>query len=435
MRLTAWIWTVLPLTMAYAAAPERRTPAAGPDEQPGTVALVIDTSGSVRGSELTRAQQIAAGILQGMPSGSEIAVFGFDDQSRLVQPRTSNGDEVRRAIQGLHSAGRYTALYDALYDASRYLRDAPGARKAIVLLTDGKDENSALNLEDGLRVAEQSGLPVFAVGVGRVEERVMRRIAKITGGSYFPAAAVSGGEIASAILEVPPQATVVAASPPPAPPETHPSASPRAARPAPAPVAPAHPLGRWWPWAALAAVLVATGAGLATRRRRPAAAAGVAPSPAAGPTDDTLKPHRESPTARVAPPAPSTSASGEIESPTLVMRAPEDEEAGHTLVLRAWSVLAVLEGPAAGQAFELSHESGTSIGRGLNNDIVLDDAAVSSQHCRIRPEAEGFVVHDLDSTNGTYVNDRRVTRHVLAEGDQIRIGESLLQYRTDQRRG
>jgi Mg-chelatase subunit ChlD len=434
MRLTAWIWAAaLPLSAANAVMPAQPTPSTMPDEQPGTVALVIDTSGSVHGPELARAQQIAAGILQSLPKGSEIAVFGFDDQSRLVLPRTSSGDDVRRAIQGLRSAGRYTALYDALYDASRYLRDAPGARKAIVLMTDGKDENSALNLEDGLRIAEQSGLPVFAVGVGRVEERVLRRIAKITGGSFFRAEGVSGGEIASAILEVVPQAAATpAASAPEAPAaEAHPAAPVRASSP-PAPVAPARPLARWWPWAAVAAVLLATGAGLATRRRRAASEAGVEVPPAG---DDTLKPQPEARTTELPHLQPSTSASGEIESPTLVMRAPEDEEAGHTLVLRAWSVLAVLEGPAAGQAFELSHDSGTSIGRGLNNDVVLDDPAVSSQHCRIRPEPEGFVMHDLNSTNGTFVNDRRVTRHLLAEGDQIRIGESLLQYRTDQRRG
>jgi hypothetical protein len=434
MRLTAWIWAAALVSAANAVMPAQPTPPAMPTEQPGTVALVIDTSGSVHGPELARAQQIAAGILQSLPKGSEIAVFGFDDQSRLVLPRTSNGDDVRGAIQGLRSAGRYTALYDALYDASRYLRDGPGARKAIVLMTDGRDENSALNLEDGLRIAEQSGLPVFAVGVGRVEERVLRRIAKITGGSFFRAVGVSGGEIASAILEVVPQAAATPVTSAPQAPavETQPAAPVRAARPLAAPVAPARPLARWWPWAAVAAVLLATGAGLATRRRRAAGEAGVQ-APLAG--DDTLKPGVEARTTELPHIERSTSASGEIESPTLVMRAPEDEEAGHTLVLRAWSVLAVLEGPAAGQAFELSHDSGTSIGRGLNNDVVLDDPAVSSQHCRIRPEPEGFVLHDLNSTNGTFVNDRRVTRHVLSEGDQIRIGESLLQYRTDQRRG
>ena len=61
---------------------------------------------------------------------------------------------------------------------------------------------------------------------------------------------------------------------------------------------------------------------------------------------------------------------------------------------------------------------------------MVDDVSVSSEHCRIRPEDGRFVLHDLKSTNGTFVNERRVTRHVLAEGDVIKIGETSLQFKT-----
>jgi len=67
----------------------------------------------------------------------------------------------------------------------------------------------------------------------------------------------------------------------------------------------------------------------------------------------------------------------------------------------------------------------TSLGRAKVNDIVLnEDVAVSSEHCRIRPEDGKFVLHDLKSTNGTFVNDRRVTRQPLTEGDTIQVGET-----------
>jgi pSer/pThr/pTyr-binding forkhead associated (FHA) protein len=56
---------------------------------------------------------------------------------------------------------------------------------------------------------------------------------------------------------------------------------------------------------------------------------------------------------------------------------------------------------------------------------------VSSQHCRIRPDGDRFVLQDLESTNGTRVNDRRVKKHVLAEGDVIQIGETKLEFRMD----
>ena len=59
---------------------------------------------------------------------------------------------------------------------------------------------------------------------------------------------------------------------------------------------------------------------------------------------------------------------------------------------------------------------------------------MSSEHCRIRPEDGHFVLHDLKSTNGTFVNERRVTRHVLSEGDVVKIGETSLLFKTDLKR-
>jgi Mg-chelatase subunit ChlD len=155
----------------------------GQAEQPAAlVAVLLDSSGSLAPRELDWARKLALEVLGSLPSGSEVAVFTFDDESRLVLPRTSRAEDVQRALAGVRISGRHTALHDALYDASRYLRESGVARSAILLITDGKDEQSALNLDDGLRLAEQGHIPVFAVGVGQVEERGLRRIAKLTGG-------------------------------------------------------------------------------------------------------------------------------------------------------------------------------------------------------------------------------------------------------------
>jgi pSer/pThr/pTyr-binding forkhead associated (FHA) protein len=104
------------------------------------------------------------------------------------------------------------------------------------------------------------------------------------------------------------------------------------------------------------------------------------------------------------------------------------EPAGGTVVLTTSPTLTIRNGPSAGAVFDLGQTSATSIGRGPGNEIVLSDEAVSSQHCRIRPEGGRFVVHDLESTNGTFVNERRVERHMLAEGDVIRLGETWLEF-------
>jgi len=62
-----------------------------------------------------------------------------------------------------------------------------------------------------------------------------------------------------------------------------------------------------------------------------------------------------------------------------------------------------------------------TIGRDPENVIVLDHSAISRFHCRVTSEKDQYFVHDLGSTNGTYLNGRRVTREPLSPGDELII--------------
>lgn len=70
-----------------------------------------------------------------------------------------------------------------------------------------------------------------------------------------------------------------------------------------------------------------------------------------------------------------------------------------------------------------------TIGRGRDNTIVLDDMLISRQHVRITADDEGLVLEDLGSRNGTYVNERRVERTHLSEGDRIGLGAATFEIR------
>src|SRR3990172_12994770 len=67
---------------------------------------------------------------------------------------------------------------------------------------------------------------------------------------------------------------------------------------------------------------------------------------------------------------------------------------------------------------------GVTIGRHGTNAVALTDREVSSRHARVVREGGGWVIEDLGSRNGTYLNGVRVTRTGLANGDCIRIGAS-----------
>jgi diguanylate cyclase (GGDEF)-like protein len=68
------------------------------------------------------------------------------------------------------------------------------------------------------------------------------------------------------------------------------------------------------------------------------------------------------------------------------------------------------------------------IGRGNHCDIRIDDSSVSRHHARIDPEADGYAVFDLQSTNGTYVNDTLVNECRLHDGDYLRIGNCIYRF-------
>src|SRR5215813_11595717 len=90
-------------------------------------------------------------------------------------------------------------------------------------------------------------------------------------------------------------------------------------------------------------------------------------------------------------------------------------------------VLVVLYGPNIGRRYPLGHDD-VILGRGADVHIVLDADSVSRRHARIRLSESGFVLDDLGSTNGSYVNDRRVERALLKDGDIIRIGVTILKF-------
>jgi pSer/pThr/pTyr-binding forkhead associated (FHA) protein len=63
-----------------------------------------------------------------------------------------------------------------------------------------------------------------------------------------------------------------------------------------------------------------------------------------------------------------------------------------------------------------------TVGRATGADFIVDAALVSRLHCRLEVAADRLEVIDLASTNGTFVNDRRVTRSPLSGGDRLRVG-------------
>ena len=156
---------------------------------------------------------------------------------------------------------------------------------------------------------------------------------------------------------------------------------------------------------------------------------------------------------------PSSSASPGLEDDALDMPPPpepgntsdafaefEDELEGETTRiddshLLAEASTAILENPP-GQPFLLVEKGAdegrefvlqdgeNGVGRGIDNDVILADVAVSRRHMRIIREGNELILKDLGSGNGTQLNGKKVSTATLAEGDRIELGETTLVVRT-----
>jgi hypothetical protein len=90
--------------------------------------------------------------------------------------------------------------------------------------------------------------------------------------------------------------------------------------------------------------------------------------------------------------------------------------------------LTVIESPIipAGVVFPL--DGWVTVGRAATSDIVLDEPYVSSAHCRLVPRGQFYVVEDLGSTNGTFVNEKEVSEAQLRMDAKLRVGETIFRF-------
>ena len=87
--------------------------------------------------------------------------------------------------------------------------------------------------------------------------------------------------------------------------------------------------------------------------------------------------------------------------------------------------LTMRQGPTVGKSFDLAKDVIT-VGRDLSNDLVINDAEMSRHHSRLIRQGSHFVIEDLGSTNGTFVNSSRVSgQYTLNVGDIINFGDTV----------
>ncbi len=165
-------------------------------DMPLHLGLLVDVSGSIN-SRFDFEQTAATSFMQHtLRAGFDKAfVMGFNSHSQLAQDFTDNVQLLETGVHKLHDGGG-TALYDAVYRAckEKFLKDRPDrpVRKAIIIVSDGEDNQSEVSKAQAIEMAQRSEVIIYAIstddsGLVMRGDRVLEQLAEATGGrAFFP---------------------------------------------------------------------------------------------------------------------------------------------------------------------------------------------------------------------------------------------------------
>lgn len=159
--------------------------------------ILADVSASIRPAQFEEVRKAMANFAAGLRKVDRMALITFGDEVRVALDFTADQERIRKELDALKPTAPLTKLHLALSRALELGQRAdPGLprRRAIVVLTDGKDEGSGLSLEDLLQSIRTAGIPVYAIGSSRMGETEkkryfdqLRRLAANSGGDFFEA--------------------------------------------------------------------------------------------------------------------------------------------------------------------------------------------------------------------------------------------------------
>ena len=151
---------------------------------PVHVTVALDVSASM-GESLDKARQAAVQFLQEtIRPKDRAAVVTFNDHPNLAVKFTGDVADLAGGLAGL-KAERGTAFYDTVVFTLYYFNGIKGQR-AVLLLSDGKDEGSRFTFEDSLEYARRAGVAIYTIGLGeKIDKKKLERLAEETGGRSF----------------------------------------------------------------------------------------------------------------------------------------------------------------------------------------------------------------------------------------------------------
>ena len=167
------------------------------EDVPVSLGLVIDNSGSMR-NKLQKVEAAALALVKASNHDDEVFIVNFNDTAYLDNPKdkdfTNDIGELEQALKRIDARGG-TAMRDAIQMSIDHLKKGHRDKKVLVIITDGNDNSSVINMERIMKNAHQSDVLIYGVGLLTEEEhreaarakRALNDLAEATGGkTFFP---------------------------------------------------------------------------------------------------------------------------------------------------------------------------------------------------------------------------------------------------------
>ncbi len=398
--------------------------------QPASLIVAVDSSRSLKSSDIAAIHDALFRGLDGVVPALPVGLVTFDDTARWVIEPTLERNRVLQALKAVEPSGTTTVLYDGIFLAAQGM-DGGGA---LLVVSDGKDENSAVTVSDIEGLCARQDVRLITVGVGRnIDDRALRRLALLTRGVYL------GGSVENIPSGLPgvveEMMASVAKEPKPA--KVHQELS-IAPQPLPSKEEPVETEtkepARTRSWTGIF-FLVPVGAFLLIgvgcvwwilNRRGPERCSACG---ATQPDDGGDCPACQIEAIRTSAENREVADEEATLVPDLGVGAmafetrPDDID--RTVALGEVALLTVHEEGREAREYTLPRDRIFAVGRAPKvNTLQVRDQTVSAQHFKIVYKDFRFYVVDLWTTNGTSVNHECVRVHPLSPGDVIRAGLS-----------
>lgn len=146
------------------------------ERTPVSLGIVLDTSGSMAGEKIESARSAIFNFLQALPDPlDEFFMYRFSADPDLVHDWTDNRDAISHSLGRVRPSGG-TAMYDAVAEAVPMAQGGQNRKKALVVISDGNDTNSRLNVRDVQQLVRETEVLVYAVGIdGLAETTIFNR--------------------------------------------------------------------------------------------------------------------------------------------------------------------------------------------------------------------------------------------------------------------